>query len=446
MPAIYRDGVTLTYSDLITRTEHWIGQLGLAGVEPGSVCAVIGEFSPESCALMYALMQSKAILVPLSRAVDAEARGLLEIAGADFVLTVDEQDEVSVTRRPQAQANTNALLTGFRKRGAPGLIVFTSGSTGAPKGILHDCERVMRKFLSIRPCWRTVLFLMFDHFGGVNTLLSTFAYGGLGVCVANRSTAAVSRAIQEARATLLPTTPTFLNLLIASGDFRRFDLSSVELITYGTEVMPETTLQRVKEIFPNAQIKQTYGLSELGVLRSKSEDDASLWVKLGGDGFEVKVRDNMLWIRSEANMVGYLNAPDPFDAEGWLCTDDLVEVRGEYVRILGRTSDIINIGGQKVFPSEVEAVLQQADNVRDVIVYGARHPLMGQVVHARVVLNTPEDPTALTERLRRFCVARLARHKVPLRFAVVDDTALYGERYKKVRRADNDATPRGAAD
>jgi acyl-CoA synthetase (AMP-forming)/AMP-acid ligase II len=258
--------------------------------------------------------------------------------------------------------------------------------------------------------------------------------------VADRSPESVCRAIQQARANLLPTTPTFLNFLIASRVYRDYDLSSVELITYGTEVMPEATLEKVRAIFPNARIKQTYGLSELGVLRSRSESDDSLWVKLGGEGFEVKVVDGTLWVRSEANMVGYLNAPNPFDEDGWLCTGDQVEVRGEYVRILGRRSEIINVGGQKVFPAEVETVLLEVDNVREATVYGVKSPLMGQVVHARISLGSPEDPDALTERLRKHCLSRLARHKAPVKFRIVGDESQVGARFKKIRREVSDAS------
>jgi acyl-CoA synthetase (AMP-forming)/AMP-acid ligase II len=320
----------------------------------------------------------------------------------------------------------------FRQRGTSGLIVFTSGSTGKPKGILHDCERVMRKFLAERQGWRTVLFLLMDHFGGFNTLLSTFAYGGAGVCAAERSPDAVCRAIQEARATLLPTTPTFLNLLLTSGAHRAYDLGSVRLITYGTEVMPEATLAKVRTIFPNAELKQTYGLSELGVLRSKSRTNDSVWVRIGGDGFEVKVVEGVLWVRSEANMVGYLNAPDPFDAEGWMCTGDQVEVEGEYMRILGRRSEMINVGGQKVFPAEVESVLLQAPNVAEATVFGVKHPLLGQVAHARLTLHAPEEMAGVSERLRKFCLERLTRYKVPVRFVLAED-AQHSERFKKMR-------------
>ena len=314
------------------------------------------------------------------------------------------------------------------------MIVFTSGSTGEPKGILHDCEQLMKKFVEIRKGWRTILFLMLDHFGGFNTLLSSFSYNGAAVCLPDRSPDLVCRTVELSKANLLPTTPTFLNLLITSRCYKNYDLSSIELITYGTEVMPLTTLQMVKEIFPNTEIKQTYGLSELGVLRSKSKSEDSVWVKIGGSGFETKIKDNILWVRSEANMVGYLNAPNPFDEDGWMCTGDEVEVQGDYLRILGRKTDMINVGGQKVFPVEVENVLLTAENVQEASVYGTKHSIMGQVLVANISLYEPEDSLRLTERLRKLCIEKLAKYKVPLRFKIVPLEEQYSDRFKRVRK------------
>ena len=313
------------------------------------------------------------------------------------------------------------------------MVVFTSGSTGKPKAILQDCEQVMKKFVELRNSWRTVLFLLMDHFGGFNTFLSTFAYLGVAVCPEKRTAESVAQVIQESRADLLPTTPTFLNLMIASNVHKSYDLSSIKLITYGTELMSKTTLQKVSEIFPLSKLKQTYGLSELGVLRSKSESEDSVWVKVGGAGFETKVIDGILWIRSEANMIGYLNAPSPFDDEGWMCTGDQVEVQGDYIRFLGRKAEIINVGGKKVFPIEVETVLLEADNIHSATVYGVSHPIMGQVPNARISLKKDENKEDLVERLRKYCNERLAKYKVPVRYYVVpieDDSNM---RFKKVR-------------
>ncbi len=425
-----------SYSDFMEMVDAWSARLPEYHVGRGTVCGFVAEYSPQVCALIFALMQAKAILVPFTSAIGYELPEFIKIAGVECLFRFDKND--SWTFEECSNPVQNELTTSFLERGVPGLIVFTSGSTGKPKGILQDCERVMRKFVDKRRGWGTVLFLMLDHFGGFNTLLSTFAYGGTGVCLPDRSPESVCRVIEQSRATLLPTTPTFINLLIASRCYRNFDLSSVKLITYGTEVMPATTLATVKDIFPNAQIKQTYGLSELGVLRSKSENDDSVWVKVGGEGFETKIVDEILWIRSEANMVGYLNAPDPFDAEGWMCTGDRVEARGEYIRILGRVSDMINVGGQKVFPSEVESILLKADNVRAVTIFGDKHPIMGQVVKARVSLYEKEDKLHLSERLRTFCMGKMAKFKVPIRFIVVNESDQYNARYKQIRKVAGD--------
>jgi Acyl-CoA synthetases (AMP-forming)/AMP-acid ligases II len=246
----------------------------------------------------------------------------------------------------------------------------------------------------------------------------------------------VLEVVARSGATLLPTTPTFLNLIIASGAHRGLDLSSVRLVTYGTEVMPEYTLNRLGAIFPAAKFKQTYGLSETGVLRSSSKTDDSLWMRIGGDGFETKVVDDMLWIRAASNMVGYLNAPSPFDADGWLCTGDRVEVEGQFLRVLGRESDLINVGGQKVFPAEVEDVLLLAENVVEAAVFGVKHELMGNVVCANVALEKPEPSAELVRRLRVHCIQHLARYKVPIRFSIIPVEDLRGERFKKRRRAE----------
>ncbi|MBW6512462.1 MAG: long-chain fatty acid--CoA ligase [Desulfuromonadaceae bacterium] len=431
-PALHWQGREYTYHEFSAMIEMWDTRLREYGVSAGVVCGFLGEYSPQVCALIFSLMKAKAILVPFTSAIEHELPEFIKLAGVTCLFRFGTDDTWTFETCPNPAQNN--LVKTFSEREVPGLIVFTSGSTGKPKGILQDCERVMHKFVDERRGWRTLLFLMMDHFGGFNTLLSTFAYSGTGICLPDRNPETVCRVIEQSRATLLPVTPTFINLLIASRCYRQYDLSSIKLITYGTEVMPATTLNLAKEIFPNAQIKQTYGLSELGVLRSKSEGDDSVWVQIGGTGFETKIVDDILWIRSEANMVGYLNAPTPFDADGWMCTGDHVEVRGDYMRILGRKSEMINVGGQKVFPSEIENVLLQADNIQDVTVFGVPHPVMGYVVKARISLYEPEEQFSLVERLRKFCMERMARYKVPVKYEIVNDSEHRNQRFKKIRK------------
>jgi acyl-CoA synthetase (AMP-forming)/AMP-acid ligase II len=436
-PALFWQGKEFTYADFLQMIDTWVAKLGQDGVGSGSVVGYKGDYSPQTCALMFALMKVGAILVPFTSEVSAEMSSFMKIAGVEFLYDFNEKDVHTLSKFPKN--DTPYLVAIFLERKRPGLIVFTSGSTGKPKGILHDCEMVMRKFEKPRRAWRTILFLLMDHFGGFNTFLATFANGGVGICPESRSANAVAKAISDAQASLLPATPTFLNLMIANQVYRSHDITSVQLITYGTELMSATTLQKCLEIFPNAQFKQTYGLSELGVLRSDSQSKESVWVKIGGPGFEVKLVDGVLWVRSESNMVGYLNAPSPFDSEGWMCTGDQVDTKDGFVRFLGRKSELIKVGGKKVYPIEVENVLMEAANINSATVFGKPHPIMGQVVHAQISLDEPEESAAVTERLRAYCNERLAQFKVPIRFTIVDEADHHNSRFKKVRR-EKDAT------
>jgi acyl-coenzyme A synthetase/AMP-(fatty) acid ligase len=313
-------------------------------------------------------------------------------------------------------------------------VLFTSGSTGTSKAALHDVGVLLEKFRARRHRLVTITFLLLDHIGGINTLLYTLANGGTAVTISRRDPDLVCRLIEQHRVELLPTTPTFLNLLLLSEAHTRHDLSSLRRISYGTEVMPETTLRRLRTVFPSVDLVQTYGLTEVGILRARSKESGSLFVKVGGEGFETRVADGILFIRARSAMLGYLNAPSPFDEEGWFNTQDCVEVDGEYIRIIGRRSDIINVGGEKVYPAEVESVLMRMENVRDATVYAEPNPIAGQIVAARLALDRPEDLFSLKRRVRSFCRDHLAPFKVPARIEVVEGD-LAGPRYKKLRPA-----------
>lgn len=431
--ALCRGNTQVTYSTFLEKVDHWVIILDEKGIGEGSTCALLGDFSLGSCSLMFALIKIRAISIPLTSDVKHEIESFLEISSVEHFFTFEGNDQWEYEKK--IPGNCPKLIKDFRKTKDPGLIVFTSGSTGKPKGILHNCENVLKKFVQERKGWKTLLFLLMDHFGGYNTFISSFAYGGTAICPTERTPASVSEAISQHKANLLPTTPTFLNLIIIGQFYKTYDFSSIELITYGTEMMSDNTLNKSSQIFPNATLKQTYGMSEIGVLRSKSESNDSLWLKIGGEGFNIKVKDGVLWVKAESNMIGYLNAPQPFDDEGWLCTGDQVEVKGDLIRFQGRKSEIINIGGKKVFPSEVEETIMKAGNIKDVSVFGKEHPIMGQVVHAKVSVIDTENKRELTERLRKYCNDNLAKYKVPLRFTLAKDNEnLHSTRFKKIRR------------
>ena len=426
-----------TYGDLIARADQWASLI--ADIHPGSVVAVDGDYSTATISLLLALAWRDQVIVPLSRDVAAHHQDFVRTAEAEYWITSVEDRPVVTRTGISAQ---HPLYDELRRRQHPGLILFSSGSTGRHKCALHDLAGLLEKFRTPRQAYTTIVFLQLDHIGGINTLFYTLSNGGTAVALASRSPAAVCRGIAKHRVQLLPTSPTFLNLLLLSEEYRRHDLSSLQLITYGTEPMPESTLKKVATTFSEARLLQTYGLSELGILRSQSKSSDCLWLRVGGDGFETKIVDGRLWIRAHSAMLGYLNAPSPFDADGFFDTGDLVEVDGEWIRFKGRQSEVINVGGNKVFPAEVESVLLELDNVADAAVSAERSPITGQIVVATVRLVEPEPLDQFKLRMRTFCATRLSAYKIPARVRLTQEE-LHSERFKRRRNGHADHEQRG---
>lgn len=430
--AFVHKGQVASYAQVSSRIGEFSAALRERGVQAGQTVVLLADYAPDVFCMILALASLKALVVPMTRGSVIEEREALSISGCDHAIYF-ATDGLSWTLKAHHVPVSNPMLDEFRATGKAGLILFSSGSTGKPKGMLHDFERVMEKFLLQRAPVVAIPFLMLDHFGGMNTILAITASLGTVVTAEDRAIATICAAIQSYKVELLPTTPSFLTLLAATDLAQRYDLSSLKRITYGTETMPQATLDRIRARFPGVELQQTYGLSEVGVLRSQSRPDGSLWVRIGGSGFETQVRDGILWIRSDYRMVGYLNAPSGFDADGWFNTQDRVEVDGDYFRILGRMTDLINVGGQKVYPAEVEDVILAQPNVSDVVVVGEKHALLGQIVVAKVALHEPEALADLRLRLRKACLAKLTAYKVPAKVEMLDQ-GIYSVRFKKMRK------------
>jgi acyl-coenzyme A synthetase/AMP-(fatty) acid ligase len=430
-PAVADGNRVAHYSDLLANYRSWCARLKQSGIAGGQVVSVEGEYEVRSISALMALAANKNIAVPLSRDSQSSRETFLKLAQVEWRITIDEKGESIEAVDVKAD---HPLYASLRECDDPGLVLFTSGSTGANKAAVHNLRLLMEKFHTPRQRLRTIVFLQLDHIGGINTLFYTLYNGGMVVVPKERSPAVVCEAIALRRVDLLPTSPTFLNLLLLSHEYLRYDVSSLRLITYGTEPMPQSTLARVHAAFPGVTLQQTYGMTELGILRSKSRDSDSLWVRVGGEGYETKVVDGRLWVRAKSAMLGYLNAASPFDAEGYLDTGDQVEVDGEWLRILGRSGEVINVGGSKVFPAQVESVLLEMEGVADVAVRGEPHPLTGQMVTATVCLTTGESPRDYRVRMRQHCQRRLPSFAVPAKVALSNER-LHNERFKRVRSA-----------
>ncbi|MCB0207834.1 MAG: AMP-binding protein [Anaerolineae bacterium] len=420
-----------SYRQMLDGVAQWQQILAEQELAPGQCVALSGDFLPDTIMLLLALIANRNIVVPLTSSVGSKREDYLKAACTSAIF---EFDNAGAWRF--AQGNPSAdhpLLQRLRANDEPGLIIFSSGSTGIPKASIHYFHKILDKFKKPGKPYRALTFLRLDHIGGINTLFQMLCSGGAVINVPQRTVDNVCRAIEQHQVQLLPTTPTFLNMLLLSESHKVYNLSSLEVVSYGAEPMPATTLSAISKMLPNVKFRQLYGLTELGILPTKPAMSDSLWLNVGNNGCECRVVEGVLWVRTETAMLGYLNAPSPFDEDGWFNTGDAVEQKNGYLRILGRASELINVGGEKVFPAEVENVILQMDNIKDVSVFGKANPLIGQVVMARVELCQPEDHQALEKRVRMFCKKHLAPFKVPVAVQLVF-SELYSDRFKKIRR------------
>ena len=312
---IWRDAI-LNYEDLLNKINSASDFLKSNKINAGEVVGLAGDFTPNTISLLLALIGNQNIIVPFNFPLKEAERSKLDIAGVEKIIVVKtENDEYAIENRNSV--DSHPFYKELHSRKTSGLVLFTSGTSGLPKGAVHDFSKLLDKFKTPRASLRTANFLLFDHWGGLNTLFHTLSNAGTVLALKNRNPESVCEFIQKYKIELLPVSPSFLNLLLLSEAYKNYNLSSLQLITYGTEPMPETTLKRAQKIMEHARFQQTYGLIELGVLRSKSREDGSLWVKIGGDGFKLRVVDNILQIKADSAMLGYLNAPSPFTDDGY---------------------------------------------------------------------------------------------------------------------------------
>jgi len=405
-----------SHADLLRAIESSGARIEALGLSRGEVIGLQADYSVEAIALLLAAWRRGlvAALVPRGSPADpyledAHAVGCFTVAGDT------RADASTVSWRSWTPAgHAPTVLRRLADSGEAGLILFSSGSSGRAKATLHGVERFLHKFDRGGRALRTLAFLQFDHVAGVDTLLYTLAAGGSLVAVPDRDPRTVCRAIASEGVQVLPATPSFLRLLLASGVAQEYDLSSLAIVTYGSEPMDAATLARMRSALPQARVVQKYGTTETGAPRTVSRPDDGRWVQIGGHGVEARVLDGLLWLRGAGTFLGYLNAEGGVTEDGWYCTGDRVEQDGAWIRIIGRDSEMINVGGEKVFPAEVEAVILELDEVEAVAVVGRAHPLMGQIVTARVKPRGGAAAEALERSVRLHCRRRLPSYKVPV--------------------------------
>lgn len=435
--AIRHQRLGLTYDELLGRIHSVRELLSARGVAPHDVVIVNGNYSLDSIATLLALYLDRNVVVPMVAPNARDLETVTEHCRPAFLVKTGDDFEIQELERPdRSSAN---MLDRLSDEDAAGLVLLSSGSTGAPKVILHNLDSLIGEKLAKnsrrRPSSLNILMvLMFDHIGGISSLLSTLLAGGAAVLPAQRVPDEICALIEQYRIQVLPTSPTFLNLIMMGDYHAKYDLGSLRLITYGTEPMTDELLKRVRRNFPGVRLLQTFGTSETGIATTTSESSSSTYFKISDANVEHRIVDGELQLRSRTQFLGYLNyEDDSLTEDRWFKTGDLVEEAADgYLRIKGRAKEVINVGGKKLLPLELESVLLASPLVEDCVVYGKPNAITGQTVCVDVKPKGELTRAEVRKHVLEFLAGKVEPFKIPSKISVVDSIEM-SDRLKKVR-------------
>lgn len=440
-PAYVEDGRVLTFAGLLDRVERTASAYRAAGVGAGDRVVLWAPNSTACAIALLAVSWAGATLVPANtRYLGAEVAEIAERVDAALVVVEDGFLGRAQVAELRAEGLTRpvALLADVTDpdlpAGAPFLdqpgpddvadILFTSGTTGRPKGAMS----AHRQTVGVARAWGELGGVSAeDRYLVVNPFFHSFGYKvgivtGLttGATLYPLATFDLERTmalIEDERISVLPGAPAiYQSLLTAPGRAQR-DLSSLRLAVTGAAVVPVVLIERMREELGIDQVVTAFGMTEAVVVTMAREgDDAELVATTCGraiPGMETRIgEDGELLVRGEFVMLGYLDDAEAtaaaIDADGWLHTGDVGELdEAGNLRITDRLKDMYISGGFNVYPAEVEQALLRLDGVDDVAVVGVPDERMGEVGKAYVV------GSASAEDVLAFARTRLANFKVP---------------------------------
>ena len=317
-------------------------------------------------------------------------------------------------------------------------ILLTSGTTGVPKLVVHSFDSLAgalpRHPGANKPMvWST--FYDIRRYGGLQIYLRAVLSGSsLVLSSAGEPVREFLARAGAARVTHISGTPSHWRRALMSGDTA---LMSPEYVRLSGEVADQTVLDSLRAAYPQARIAHAFASTEAGVAFDVNDGLAGFPENLIGDAasaIAMKVKDGTLWIRSQRNAVRYLGSAQApiIGDDGYVDTGDLVELTNGRYHFRGRKGGVINVGGLKVYPEEVESVLNADPRVRMSLVKARRNPLTGSLVVAEVVLTDNESSVdvnlanQIKSELLSACRRTLAAHKVPAQLRFVPALEMSG--------------------
>ncbi|MBA2947855.1 FadD3 family acyl-CoA ligase [Streptomyces himalayensis] len=431
--AVVDGQLRLTFTELADRVRRAAGAFASAGVSKGDRVAVWAPNSAEWIIAAFGLLTAGGVLVPVNtRFQDEEAHDIVRRSGAKALLVQNgflDREFTGPPGVPVIDVKSDFLASGTPlERGVDGDdlsdIVFTSGTTGRPKGVMMTHDQTLRAYAEwcdlagLRQGDRYLIVNPFFHiFGYKAGCVASLIRGATILPVAVFDVDRVLDLVEKERVTVLPGPPTLYHSLLEAGGGR--DLSSLRVAVTGSADIPVELVRRVVTELPFKTLMTGYGLTEAGTVTASRPGDPfeviATTVGTPCEGFEVCVADDgEVLVRGYGVMRGYFDDPeataDAIDADGWLHTGDLGELDDEgRLRIVGRKKDMFIVGGFNAYPAEIEGFLLEHPAVAQVAVVGVPDERMGQVGKAFVVPRGEVTAEELTAWSRK----RMAGFKVP---------------------------------
>ena len=393
---------------------------------------------PASVALLGGLdaVRAEAVLIEPTTAARA-ARQLCDQLDLAAIVTLNVDNDAP-------ELSVLARGGGAAAKQAGGVTILTSGTTGQPKAVRHNWQSLFRPARRRRggdvPIWMTP-YQPFLYAGLQVLTQSAVEGGGIMMVQSSESPEAIVGAMQLHRVRFATGTPSFWRrlLLFAPHDLlREIDL---QLISLGGENADQHVLDALRRHFPNARIIHIFATTELGRCFSVTDGHAGFPARFlkhpSPDGVELKIENGELIVRSANRMIGYdarvSAGRHGLRSDGWIATGDLVKVTGDRVHFIGRSTEMINVGGTKVSPLEVENFLLRVDGVASARVYPKKSTIAGQLVACEIVLESGFEAEDVRRAIQRQCMEGLQNHQRP-RFIDFVDELLVSDAGKLIRR------------
>ncbi|MEU3781938.1 FadD3 family acyl-CoA ligase [Streptomyces sp900129855] len=408
--AVVDGELRLTFTGLADRVRRTAGAFASAGVGPGDRVALWAPNSAEWIVAAFGLLTAGGVLVPVNtRFLDEEAHDIVVRSGAKALLVQNGFLDREFTGPPGVPV-IDLKTSGFLASGDPlerrvdeddvADIVFTSGTTGRPKGVMTTHRQTLRLYTEwcdlaqLRQGDRYLIVNPFFHiFGYKAGLVASMIRGATVLPVGVFDVDRVLDLVEKERVTVLPGPPTLYHSLLAADAGR--DLSSLRVAVTGAADIPVELVRRITTELPFTHLMTGYGLTEAGtVTASRPEDSYEAVAATVGrpcEGLELRIADDgEVLVRGYSVMRGYLDDPgateEAVDADGWLHTGDLGELDAEgRLRIVGRKKDMFVVGGFNAYPAEIEGFLLKHPAIAQVAVVGVPDERLGQVGKAFVV-------------------------------------------------------------